>query len=203
MKWTILLPLKALPLAKSRLQPASTDADQHAQLVQAMRADTLTAIHAARRVARVLVIVDRPDDLHPLALLQIGRGLNAALTEGAAYAAEHWPQDGVAALVGDLPALRADELDAALGRASDTGRAFVPDADGTGTTLLAAVPDTALAPQFGVGSAARHAASGAVAVPAGPGLRCDVDTPDDLQRAAAVGLGSTTQAWAAVQAACC
>jgi 2-phospho-L-lactate/phosphoenolpyruvate guanylyltransferase len=203
MRWTVLLPLKGLPQAKSRLQGASGDAQQHAELVLAMRADTMTAIRAARRVARVLVIVDRPDDLHPQALIQDGVGLNAALTEGAAYAAAHWPQDGVAALVGDLPALRPEELDAALA-ASGTARTFVADADGSGTTLLAVGPGTALAPKFGTGSAARHAASGAVALAAGPGLRCDVDTPDDLQRAAGVGLGSITRAWAAVvQAACC
>ncbi len=193
-RWTVLVPMKALPQAKSRLLAASTDSDQHVQLVRAMRADTLAAIDAADRVARLLVVTDRADDEHPGALVQSRPGLNAALSEGAAYARARWPGDGVAALVGDLPALRGADLDAALGEASRYARSFAADATGTGSTLLTALPGTALRPLFGASSAARHAASAARRLTASPGLRCDVDTPADLQRAAEVGLGVQTNA---------
>jgi 2-phospho-L-lactate guanylyltransferase len=99
----------------------------------------------------------------------------------------------VAALVGDLPALRPEELADALTAAAGHPRAFVPDAEGAGTTLLAVRPGVSLAPAFGAGSAARHG-SGAVALDAGPGLRRDVDTAADLQAAADVGLGPATAA---------
>src|SRR5262249_60945671 len=63
-------------------------------------------------------------------------GLNAALAYGAA-AAGGGPH---AALAGDLPALRGDDLAAVL--RSVTVRGYVRDADGTGTTLLAAAGGT-------------------------------------------------------------
>jgi 2-phospho-L-lactate guanylyltransferase len=189
MRWTVVIPAKALPEAKSRLLPATTDAASHRRLVQAIRHDTMAAARAADSVARVLVVTDRPGE--PGALVQSRPGLNQALVEAAEYAARTWPEDGVAALVGDLPALRSDELATALAAAASQARSFVPDAAGTGTTLLAATPGTPLGPQFGLGSAARHGAGGAV-LDAGPSLRHDVDTADDLRAAAEIGVGPAT-----------
>lgn len=188
MMWTVLVPLRSLPTAKSRLA-ASTPAELFERLVDAIRADTLAAVRAAAPVARVVVIGDRAGA--GITLVQSRPGLNAALRDGAAYAGTRWPHDGVAALVGDLPAVRPEELSAALDAAADHPAAFVADRPGTGTTLLTARPGTTLDPRFGEGSAARHAA---VATPlrAGPGLRHDVDTGDDLAAAALVGLGVHT-----------
>jgi len=191
MRWTIVLPVKTLPAAKTRLLSASASPAAHRRLVEAVRADTLSAASAADGVARVLIVTDRAG--LPDALVQIRPGLNPALTEAAEHAAREWPADGVVALVGDLPALRPDELAAALIAAAAHPRSFVPDAEGTGTTLLAARPGVALQPAFGTGSAARHG-SIAVALDAGPGLRRDVDTAADLRAAAAVGLGPATAA---------
>jgi 2-phospho-L-lactate guanylyltransferase len=189
--WTVVIPAKGLADAKTRLLPASDDPAAHRRLVQAIRADTLAAARAAVGVARVLVVTDRPGE--PGALVQTRPGLNAALEEAAEHAARCWPADGVAALVGDLPALRAGALSAALAAAARHRRAFVPDAAGTGTTLLAAHPGAQLAPAFGPGSAARHAEA-AVQLDAEAGLRQDVDTAEDLQRAARLGLGPATAA---------
>jgi 2-phospho-L-lactate guanylyltransferase len=147
-------------------------------------------------------------------------GLNPALAFGAAYSRGLWPERGVAGLAADLPALRPAELQsaltaaAALARGGDppgppavlargddapsppagTGQAFVPDADGTGTTLYAAGPGVAFDPRFGPGSRARHGAAGATELdlPLTAGLRRDVDTLDDLRRAAAIGAGPRT-----------
>jgi 2-phospho-L-lactate guanylyltransferase len=190
--WTVVIPAKALPEAKSRLAPMSTDPAAHRRLVEAIRADTIAAATAAPGVARVLVVVDRGESAVDV-LVQVASGLDAAVREGAAHAAELWPQDGVAALVGDLPALRPDELAQALRLAAGAGRAFVPDASGTGTTLLAAAPGETMHPAFGPGSAQRHAVE-ASAVVAGPGLRHDVDTAADLFAAAGLGLGAATRA---------
>jgi 2-phospho-L-lactate guanylyltransferase len=100
----------------------------------------------------------------------------------------------VAALTGDLPALRPAELTAGLSEAGAAGgRAFVPDASGAGTTLLTAPSGAALRPRFGPGSAAAHASSGATPLLGPwPSLRRDVDTAADLAAAAVLGLGPHT-----------
>jgi 2-phospho-L-lactate/phosphoenolpyruvate guanylyltransferase len=190
-RWTVLLPVKTFPAAKTRLLSASTSPAAHRRLVEAVRADTLSAARAADGVARVLIVADREG--LPDALVQVRPGLNPGLTEAAAHAARSWPEEGIAALVGDLPALRPAELAVALAAAAVHPRSFVPDADGTGTTLLAALPGVALNPAFGVDSAARHR-SGAAALDAGAGLRRDVDTAADLRAAAELGLGPATAA---------
>lgn len=192
MQWTVLLPAKALPEAKSRLAPASATPAEHRALVDAIRHDTAAAACGAASVARVLVVVDRGEPA-PDVIVQSRPGLNAALEEAAAIAAQRWPGDGVAALVGDLPALHADELAGALHAAAHHARGYVPDHQGTGTTLLTATPGVPLHPRFGPASAARHAAEAAL-LPAGPGLRHDVDTAADLDAAADLGLGAATSA---------
>ncbi|GAA3284929.1 NTP transferase domain-containing protein [Dactylosporangium vinaceum] len=100
----------------------------------------------------------------------------------------------VVALTADLPAMRPEDLEAALVAAARAGRrAFVPDLEGTGTVLLAAPAGEALAPQFGPGSAAAHQRSGAVRLDGDwPSLRRDVDTAADLDAAARLGLGAHT-----------
>jgi len=194
-QWTVVIPVKALPGAKSRLLAATADRAAHHRLVQAIREDTLAAARAASDVARVVLVADRPGALSGagVSIVQSAPGLNPALREAAGYAAARWPADGVAALVGDLPALRPEELTAALRAAAAHQRSYVADADATGTTLLAALPGHPLRPRFGAGSAARHAVD-AVALCAGPGLRRDVDTAADLRSAASAGLGPATSA---------
>ncbi len=195
----MLIPAKSLPEAKSRLSGSTTDAAAHERLVLAIRADTVAAARAADGVDRIVVVLDR--DGHPaqqrdLVFVQTQPGLNPALTEADAYAAARWPQDGVAALVGDLPALRAEELADALRQAAGFARAFVADTSGAGTTLLTALPGHRLAPAFGTGSAARHAA-GATLLTGRSGLRQDVDTETDLAEALRLGVGPHTRAIAA------
>ena len=92
----------------------------------------------------------------------------------------------------DLPSLRSDDLAAVLRQVPAGGRAFVADADGRGTTLLAAGPGAELAPAYGGGSRRRHLASGAVELSGPAALRRDVDTPEDLRRALALGPGPRT-----------
>ena len=195
MHWTVLIPAKSLPAAKSRLAPRAADAAGHARLVDAIRADTVSAALATPAVARVLVVVDHPGATVPpgaQVVVQRRPGLNAALADAAADAADRWPDEGVAALLGDLPALRPDELADALHQAAGFDAGYVPDAEGTGTTMLTASAGGALRPQFGAGSAGRHAA-GAQLIEAGPGLRRDVDTAADLAAAADIGLGTETR----------
>jgi len=202
--WSLVVPVKLLAQAKSRLGLA----DQHrAELALAMAADTVAMAVDADYVAGVLVVTDDPEvsdivsGLGAIALPdEPAAGLNQALAHGAAHAQARWPDRGRAALAGDLPAARPGELSAALAAAARFGAAFVPDAGGTGTTLYAAAPGATFAPQFGTASRDRHLAAGAVEIAAAgagldlAGLRQDVDTIDDLRRAASIGLGPRTLA---------
>ncbi|GAA3243330.1 2-phospho-L-lactate guanylyltransferase [Pseudonocardia petroleophila] len=199
----LVVPVKRLTEAKTRLRGAAgDDPAAHARLTLALAHDTVAAARDARLVDRLLVVSSDPVVAAALAALGIEvvpdgpvPGLNAAYAHGAALLRARRPDGAVGALQADLPALRPAELDAAITAAAGHARAFCADADGTGTTLLLAAPGTDLDPRFGVGSAAGHALSGAVALDGDwPGLRRDVDTPEDLGAAADVGLGAHTRA---------
>jgi 2-phospho-L-lactate/phosphoenolpyruvate guanylyltransferase len=194
--WSVLLPVKVLAHAKSRL--AQLAGPRRAELALALAGDTVAAVLACEAAARVIVITD--DQAARAALAGLGAlvvpdeprdGLNAALRYGAGYAAARWPGGGTAALSADLPALRPEEIGRALRAASAWPTAFVADAAGDGTTLYTAAPGAAFRPAFGLASRARHAAGGAAELDLDgiPGLRRDVDTPADLHGAAALGLG--------------
>lgn len=191
--WTVVVPVKDLELAKSRLEAPSGRA--RAELALAFARDTLAAVLATASVAGVVLVTSEPRmvEAAPDGVRVVpdpGRGLVAALSAGAG-AVEGGP---VALLLGDLPALRPGELDAALGAAADHERAMVPDAEGTGTTLLTAARADLVRPAFGPGSRAAHERAGHRVLEAGPGLRRDVDTTDDLAAAVRLGVGPATAA---------
>jgi 2-phospho-L-lactate/phosphoenolpyruvate guanylyltransferase len=211
--WSVVIPVKLLARAKSRLTGLAP-ADRSA-LVLAMAADTVAAAAAADGVGAVLVVSDDPEvaavaaELGALVLPdEPAAGLNHALVHGASYARATWPERGRAGLAADVPAARPDELSAALSAAARYGTAFVPDADGTGTVLYAATPSREFTPRFGPRSRDRHLASGATELVPGvlgpevrgrdaqalTGMRRDVDTIEDLRRAAALGVGPRTRA---------
>lgn len=203
MTWTLVVPVKVVAQAKTRLAGDLSPAER-AALVRAMVLDTLSAARGAPTVGRVLVVTD--DDLLVAGLpatvgAPVGvvpepipaRGLNAAIRAGIARARSASPVP-VAVLLGDLPALRPAALDAALVAASGHALGVVVDADGTGTTLLTAAVGVELRPAFGVGSAAEHRRRGHVEidVPARSGLRQDVDVLTDLDAVATLGPGPRT-----------
>jgi 2-phospho-L-lactate guanylyltransferase len=245
--WAVVVPVKRLATAKTRLRGGAPPGVPHARLVLAMAQDTVRAALACPVVAEVVVVtgdpavaaalgelgarvvpeppppplpvsVPLPLPVPPVPPVPPGgpgspdgpdgpdgpdregvTGLNRAVGHGAGQlaGAGRW----LAALAADLPALRPDELARALRAAahprpgSGPRRGFVPDAGGTGTTLLAAPPGVPLAPRFGPGSAARHAASGARRLDGDwPSLRRDVDTAADLAAAERLGLGPSTAA---------
>lgn len=195
----LLVPIKPLDRAKSRLRAFSGDDRAHADLALAVAVDTVTAARAAAGVDRVVAVTSDLRVAAALAAVGVGRipddpdaGLNAALAHAAAVVHAENPSARLGALQADLPALRAADLAAAIRSAADR-RAFCPDHLGTGTTLLLAAPGAELDPRFGPDSAARHAESGAVTLRGPwPSLRCDVDTPEDLDLARRLGLGPRT-----------
>ncbi len=199
-RWVVLLAVKPLALAKSRLERPDRPA-----LTAAMAADTAAAAAGVPAVRAVLVVTDDDDArrlLSPMAQVipdSPAAGLNPALAHGAIESARRWPDAGVAVLAADLPALRPAALASALDLAAHHPRSVVADAAGTGTVLLTAAPGDDLAPAFGPGSRRRHRDSGAIDVTealaaddATAGLRRDVDTSADLEAAIGLGVGPVT-----------
>ncbi|MFC8190412.1 2-phospho-L-lactate guanylyltransferase [Cellulomonas sp. NPDC057328] len=193
--WWVIVPVKDARHGKSRLAGVLDD-DARAALVRSMALDTLAAVRAARSVAGVVlvtpdgelaaaaarlgaVVVDEPA---PAARAGVEPGLDAAVLAGAGYTRSLAPDAPVAVVPGDLPRLDPIDLDAALALAAQHERAHVPDAEGTGTTLLTAAPGRELRPRFGAGSSGRHGEEGHVRldVPEKSTLRHDVDVEPDV-----------------------
>lgn len=208
LRWSVVVPVKSVRAAKSRLLgwPDQLRED----LVVAMAADTVAAAGASLAVATVYVVTDDPAAAAAASTAgavvvadEPDAGLNRALAHGARTAARVRPDHGVAALSADLPALRSEDLTAALGQAGGHRRALVADAEGKGTTLLTAAPGVPLAPAYGMDSRRRHLDRGAVelSLDGCHGLRRDVDTAADLAAAERLGVGPQTRQVLASRAA--
>lgn len=181
---TVLVPVKWTGRGKSRLDLPT---DRRRALALAMAQDTVAAVAAATGVFEVVVVTEDDQDAHDLRLHPRVRtvrtgvdGLNPSLWE--ALAALPADTGAVAVLPADLPALRSEDLTAALRVAAGTGFAVVGDRDGVGSTLLYADRVADLRPDYGGRSLARHRAAGAVdlAIPAASTLRHDVDLAEHL-----------------------
>src|SRR5215469_4880214 len=101
--WSLVVPVKLLAQAKSRLTGLADR--RRSQLALAMAADTVAAAIRADAVGAVLVVTDDPEvaeatgDLGATVLAdEPGAGLNDALGHGAAYARSRWADRGVAGL---------------------------------------------------------------------------------------------------------
>jgi 2-phospho-L-lactate/phosphoenolpyruvate guanylyltransferase len=185
------LPVKSFAKAKQRLGDAVGGSDRE-QLAAAMVGDVLAALRQVPGIDEVIVVtaeplaareaekagqavVDDPEERGQSAAAN--RGIDAALARGA---------DRALLVPGDCPAIDPDELGRLLDRATqEPSVVIVPDRHGSGTNALLLTPPGAVAPSFGTGSFARHAArahaAGAtVKVCDLPSLGLDVDTPDDL-----------------------
>lgn len=203
------MPVKRLALSKTRLHvpghPAGPTAAREA-LALAFACDVVTAGLGCPLVTTVLVVTDDPQASAALAALGAlvvpdlpDAGLNPALSHGADLLRAESPDLAVATVSSDLPAATAGDLTAVLSTVEPGQRGFVPDAAGTGTTLLAAGPGAALLPAYGAASRERHRTSGATELTGPARLRRDVDTADDLAAAVALGVGPhTTEALAAL-----
>jgi 2-phospho-L-lactate/phosphoenolpyruvate guanylyltransferase len=198
----LIIAVKQLPAAKSRLSPVFA-APARSALVLAMLTDTIAAASAVPAVSTITVVT--PDEVVADVAREFGARvlldptppghvdpLNAALLAAEADVVRSGARN-VAVLQGDLPALQSRELAQALTAARAHPRSFVGDHHGSGTTALFAfgVP---LDPRFGSNSTRHHRDSGAIALTREwPGLRCDIDTADDLDAALRLGVGTVTK----------
>jgi 2-phospho-L-lactate guanylyltransferase len=197
--WVAVVPVKRFAVAKSRLDPG-VDGRRQA-LARAFAADTVTALRAVAEIHVVVVVTGdqqagRSAQGPGVVVLDEPEpgGLNQAAAAGIRWSRQHHRSAAVAVISADLPALRPQDVSAVLGLAAAHPSAVVADREGTGTTMLTALPDVAVEPRFGPGSLARHRAGGAVVVSAPDLVRAarDVDTASHLAEAVALGVGSET-----------
>jgi len=190
---TAVLPVKRLSAAKQRLGGGlgGLRGAERRQLAEAMVADVLEAIGAARTIDRAIVVSGDPT----VQELAAGTGAevvpdpeDAGHSQAALAGIARAEADGAACVVllpGDCPLLDPRELDRLLTGVPDRYVAIVPDRHGTGTNALVLSPPDAIVPAFGEGSCARHveaarAAGVAFGVEELSSLGLDLDTPADI-----------------------
>lgn len=206
MKYTALVPVKALSEAKSRLATHLTR-HQRENLVLDMLYHVLQVLQESRALDQVSVV---SSDHHVLAqarywgaqaLLEAMPGHNAALHA----AALHEQEMGASALLtiaADLPLLHPNDIRAMLTQSTAYPVVLASSRDGIGTNAILTHPPLALPYLFGVNSLKhyRHAASQQhlnSTIYSSIGLGLDIDTIDDLDDLYELQIlsGEYTQNW--------
>jgi 2-phospho-L-lactate/phosphoenolpyruvate guanylyltransferase len=191
----ILVPVKNLANAKQRLA-SLLDQPTRTKLAQAMLFDVLEAISRSQGGLEVgLVTTD------PFATKLAGQfnfrlipdHANLGETDAIAMATrfcESLGIDSTLVIPGDIPLVRASELDQILEAAPTAGSVIVPAADGRGTNAILRRPAGLFPLRFGNDSFQPHltaarAANRPCVVLSLPGIALDIDNPDDLRQLAA------------------
>ncbi len=179
-----ILPVKGLTLGKSRL---ALSPEPRARLVEAMLIDTINAALDSR-LGPVVVVSPDPGAVS----VAEAHGASGVIHPGRLnQAINHFGQEPgrQVALLPDLPALKATELQQALAWAP---AGFVADHTGRGTAMLFGEH---LSAHFGPHSAWLHEQAGYARIGLDlPGLSHDIDTLEDLSTALRIGIGANTAA---------
>ena len=195
----VLVPLKRLGEAKSRLAGLLPPAGR-AELMQAMLADVLDAIGAARGVDAVTIVSSEPAAETLARVHGVGwwddRGL--AWNDALAAAMRELVTEPVVTIVSaDIPLVTATDVDELVIVTPRAGIAVGRATDG-GTNAVSLRPPGALETCFGLlGSARLHLERAAALGLEGvlvdrPGLALDLDTPEDVDRLLAQGRATRT-----------
>jgi 2-phospho-L-lactate guanylyltransferase len=194
--WDVVIPLKALSQAKSRLELGAL----RPMLALAMARDTIDAVAACGAVGRIIVVTSDPSIRQSLphgatVLRDPGGGLNSAVRAGIAAGRCPSLRHGIAIVTGDLPCARPAEWTTAFRLADRHEASFVPDTTRTGTTAFFIRADSTCLPRFGACSRRAHLALGAAELSHSTFLTIhrDVDTLHDFHEALALGVGRHTR----------
>jgi 2-phospho-L-lactate/phosphoenolpyruvate guanylyltransferase len=182
--WTAVIPLKGPGEGKTRLA-GRLGPKERRQLVQQLFRHVANVLRQSPAVSKIVLLSDlRPDHWTGDFVADQARGLNQELQS----LAEMLRGRPTLIIHADLPLISPDDIAALLADPLE-GCAIAPDREGTGTNALALRDPSGFAFAFGVDSFARHleAAQGGARVVARKGLGLDIDTPDDLDAAMALG----------------
>ena len=191
MKHAVLIPVKDLSRAKTRLAPFLS-ADERQRLALLMLEGTLGAVAGLDGALRKVVITSYAP------AIALARSLNFELIEQTEQVSESHSVDaasakleadgvrGVLRVPLDLPLLQRGDLRRILEQADQGKQAvIVPSMHGTGTNGLYRSPPTLFPSYFGEGSLAKHVAAAQertehYVVFAMPSMALDIDDKDDL-----------------------
>lgn len=186
MGWTAIVPLKHGADRKSRLAARLSVAERIA-LSERMVRHVLAVLAALPDVTDIAVLSPQPVPELPARWLEDkGRGLNEELTAARGALGDR----GLVVLHADLPLVERDDISALIAAAEAFGAAIAPDRHGTGSNAVALTPGTPFVFAFGPGSFRRHMADAQLTVVDRPRLSIDIDTPGDLDTAAAHGFSA-------------
>lgn len=201
-RWAVVIPVKHLASAKSRLG--------RDDLAWPFLRDCVAALQSCTAIELIAVATSDAE----VATWATGAGLhvvsdkgclgiNDAIATAMTTLRLDRPRLPIMALVSDLPCLTPEAVDLLADLASGHATSFLADAEGTGTTAWCSAGVTESTPRFGIESHQAHVASGALDLVAhctqdqastlAPARR-DVDTPRDLQEAIRMGTGPATTA---------
>lgn len=204
MKRAAVVPVKSFARAKRRLRERFA-ADEVESIQRALVADVLGALRTARGLDHVAVLTGDPavaDAARAAGAavhwLDPDPGLNPSI-DAAARTLRADGYTGMLVVLGDLPLLRAGDVEQVLDAGRVHGLAGVPSLDG-GTALLYQSPPGRLPARFGPESFDAHRAAAraqgaelfALELP-DPLAHLDLDTPDDARRIAASERASLTR----------
>jgi len=186
----ILVPVKDLENAKQRLSPVLT-VEERSALAQTMLQDVLDALAACSRRDEVAVVTGdaRVRQLaRQLAFHVIEEGVNPGETGAIEMATEVCRRRGAEytlVVPGDIPLIRASELERIFAAAPREGAVLAPSASGRGTNAALRRPADLFPLRFGNDSFLPHLAAARstgkpVEVLRLPGIGLDVDEPADL-----------------------
>jgi 2-phospho-L-lactate guanylyltransferase len=202
----ILVPVKNLDTAKQRLASVLSQ-EQRTTLARTMLKDVFAALAEVSSSHRVAVVTSDP---FAVALARhylfdvIEDRENLGETEAIAAATSEAERRGAnftLVVPGDIPLLRASEVDAVIAAAPSEGSVLVPAADGRGTNAVLRRPCALFPLRFGNDSfLPHHAAACASGRPcvvldsAGlPGIALDIDRPSDLAQVLGFEMRTRTQ----------
>lgn len=193
MRTAAIVPAKGFGQSKRRLRARYGDA-QAAEIARALLEDVLDALHEAKGVDYLGVLTD-DDEVASAAhaagadvrLRRPDPGLNPAIENASRELADDG-YEAVLVVLGDLPGLRAADIEEVIAAGKTHPVVLVPSNDG-GTAMLLRHPPQRIPVRFGPASAAAHQQAALDAgVPVrilsspGGGALLDLDTPEDADR---------------------
>lgn len=185
MTWTALIPLKGSGERKTRLAGRLNEAQRRA-LSHELFQHVASVLNRSSELSEVMILSDvRPDDWGGPLIFDEGRGLNAELQA----LASTFRSRRLLVIHADLPLVSTEDIATLLAGAED-GCAIAPDRRDSGTNAIALRDAAGFRFCFGPDSFMRHhdASQGRACVVRRLGLSLDIDTPDDLEAAVALGV---------------
>jgi 2-phospho-L-lactate/phosphoenolpyruvate guanylyltransferase len=184
MTWLAVIPLKGTGERKTRLA-GRLDKDQRRLLSRQLFEHVAAVLRESVAISEIALLSDlHPPEWQERFFPDGGGGLNAEL---ASLAGSIGPQP-LLVIHADLPLLTTEDISLLLAE-GEGGCAIAPDRKGSGTNALALRDPSGFEFLFGPESCGRHlaASEGRTRVVRRLGLGLDVDTPEDLDAAIALG----------------